>query len=298
MTRFIAAFAAAGLAALPALAQEAAEDAAEGEAMEAEAPQYADADASTVLATVNGTDITLGHVVAMVALLPENVSAMPDELLYGQIVDLLVQQELLASSAREEISRLEELGLENEERRFLGNAIAYEAYNAPVTDEELQAQYDEIFGEIEAGMEYNASHILLESEEDAQAVIEELDGGADFAELAQERSTGPSGPNGGELGWFSEGMMVPEFEQAVMALEPGQVSEPVQTQFGWHVILLNDVREEQLPSVTDLQDDLAETVRQNRVEALIAELTEAGSVERPELDIDPALIRNTDLLGE
>ena len=122
--------------------------------------------------------------------------------------------------------------------------------------------------------------------------------GADFAELAAERSTGPSGPNGGQLGWFGPGMMVAPFEEAVVALEVGEVSEPVQTQFGWHVIILNESRVEELPSIDDIRAELEESVRQGRVETLINDLTDAGEITRTELDIDPSLIRNVELLDE
>ena len=91
-------------------------------------------------------------------------------------------------------------------------------------------------------LEYNASHILIETETEAHQVREQLLDGANFAELAQHRSIGPSGPNGGQLGWFREGIMVPVFEAAVMQLQPGEISEPVHTQFGWHVVLLHEVR--------------------------------------------------------
>jgi peptidyl-prolyl cis-trans isomerase C len=146
--------------------------------------------------------------------------------------------------------------------------------------------------------EFNASHILVETEEEAQALIDALAEGADFAELAAESSIGPSGPNGGQLGWFTAGMMVPEFETAVFELEAGEVSVPVQTQFGWHVILLNEVREQALPTLDEVRAELIEGLRRARVDDRIAELMSGAAIERPELDIDPAVIANTDLLNE
>lgn len=256
------------------------------------------ADASTVLATVNGTEITLGHLIAMEGLLPEQYRALPDEVLFNGLLDQLIQQQVLADVARENPSRAHELGLENEERAFLASSLLNDIALAPVTDEELQAQYDAIFGAVEPGTEYNASHILVETEEEAAALVTELEGGADFAELAMEHSTGPSGPNGGSLGWFGQGTMVPEFEQAVMALDAGEVSAPVQTQFGWHVIILNETRTEELPSVDDVRGELEEAVRQTRVETAIGGFMEASDVDQPELDIDMSLIRNTDLLDQ
>lgn len=254
--------------------------------------------ADTVLATVNGTEITLGSLIAMTSLLPQEYQQLPDEVLFNGMLDQLIQQELLAEAAEGDMTPLREAGLANASRNYLATSLVEEVASAPVTDEELQAAYDEIFASVEPATEYNASHILVESEEEAAELVTLLADGADFAELAAERSTGPSGPNGGQLGWFSEGMMVAPFEEAVMALEAGEVSGPVETQFGWHVIILNDSRTEALPTVEDIRPDLEESVRQQRVDTLITDLTDAGEVTRTELDIDPALIRNVELLGE
>ena len=129
-------------------------------------------------------------------------------------------------------------------------------------------------------------------------MIEALAEGADFAELAQERSTGPSGPNGGQLGWFTAGMMVPDFEEAVFALEVGEVSAPVQTQFGWHVVVLNDMRDQEAPALEDVRAELEDGLRRARVDAAITELSAAADVVRPEITIDPAVIRDLDLLAD
>ena len=263
-------------------------------------PVFADghASADTILATVNGTQITLGSLIAMTALLPPEFQELPDEVLYNGMLDQLIQQELLAEAASGEMTPLLEIGLENAARNFLASALVEQTANAPVTEEELQVAYDDIFATVEPAIEYNASHILVESEEEAAELVTLLADGADFAELAAERSTGPSGPNGGQLGWFGPGMMVAPFEEAVMTLEVGEVSAPVQTQFGWHVIILNDSRTEALPTIDDIRGELEESVRQGRVDALITDLTDAGDITRTELDIDPSLIRNIDLLGE
>jgi peptidyl-prolyl cis-trans isomerase C len=105
-----------------------------------------------------------------------------------------------------------ELGLENERRAFLAASYVEDVAMAEITDEDLQAEYDALYASTDPVEEFNASHILVESEEEAQALIDALAEGADFAELAAENSIGPSGPNGGQLGWFTAGMMVPEFE--------------------------------------------------------------------------------------
>ncbi|RFU13661.1 peptidylprolyl isomerase [Rhodobacteraceae bacterium W635] len=253
-------------------------------------------DADTVLATVNGQEITLGHLIVAQSQLPEQYQSLPDDVLLTGILEQLVQQEVVASAVRDDLSTSMQLGLENEERAYVAALTLDEVAMAEIPEEELQAEYDAQFGDVEAGTEYNASHILVETEGEAQSLIDELEGGADFATLAREHSTGPSGPNGGQLGWFNAGMMVPSFEEAVFDLEVGEASGPVETQFGWHVIILNDTRDQAAPALEEVRDQLVEGLRQARVDAYVQQLTDESDVTRAELDIDPALLRNTDLL--
>jgi peptidyl-prolyl cis-trans isomerase C len=265
------------------------------------APAFADGhvNADTVLATVNGEAITVGHLIAMRQMLPPEYLQLPDDVLFDGMLEQLVQQQVLADAAEaSEISRQMQLGLENERRAFLAAMYMDDVAMAELTQEELQAEYDTIYGSAEPVIEYNAAHILVETEEEAQALIAELAEGADFAELAAEHSTGPSGPNGGALGWFTAGMMVPEFEEAVFALEPGEVSAPVQTQFGWHVVLLNETREQAAPALEDVAAELEEGLRRARVDARLQELTEQAEIERPELDIPADVIRNLELIAD
>ena len=255
-------------------------------------------DASTVLATVNGTDITLGHLIAMRAMLPAQYQELPDEVLYNGMLDQLIQQEVVADSLRGSEDARTKLTMENEDRAFLASvaidAIAFDT----ITDADVQALYDANFADAGGDLEWNASHILVATEEEAQSLIDQLNDGADFVALAQEFSTGPSGPNGGALGWFGTGMMVPEFETAVAGLEAGEISAPVQTQFGWHVVKLNESRISAPPALEDVRADLEEELRRQRVDAYLAELTEAAEIARPEVEIDMSLIRNIDLLTQ
>ena len=279
MKKFLASAAVTALLALPVTAQD--------------APT-----AGTVLATVNGTDITLGHVIAMQQMLPPQYQELPDNILLDGLLEQLVQQEILAAVAAEDITRRMALGLENERRAFLAAMLLDQIGLADLPEEEVQAEYDAQYGSVGPVTEYNASHILVETEEEAQALIEELAAGADFAELAQQRSIGPSGPNGGQLGWFTAGMMVPTFEEAVFALQVGEVSAPVETQFGWHVVVLNDTREQEPPGLEQVRAELEDGLRRARVDAAITELSAAADVVRPEIEIDPSLIRDLDLLAD
>lgn len=268
----------------------------EGE-MEAETAMM-DADASTVVATVNGTEITLGHMIVMKQRLPQQYQQLPPNVLFDGVLDQLVQQTLLGQQV-ETMSMGSQLVLDNEERALRASEELTTAIEAAMTDEAVQAAYDEAFGSAEPENEYNASHILVETEEEAQALLAELEGGADFAELAKEKSTGPSGPRGGALDWFGIGQMVEPFQDAVVALEVGEISEPVQTQFGWHVILLNDTRLKEAPTLEMVESQLREQIQREAIEARVDELTEGSEISRVSVEeIDPALLDDLSLLGE
>lgn len=266
-------------------------------ASEEEAPTPTrDVDVDTVVATVNGQDITIGHMIVMVARLPAQYQQLPDDVLFEGVLDQLVQQIALAGDMNSELSKGSELALENERRGFLaGEAMRILAESA-VTDEALQTLYDERFANIDPAQEFSAAHILVETEDEAKALLDELNGGADFATLAQEKSTGPSGPNGGDLGWFEKGMMVAPFEEAILAMKPGDLSGPVQTQFGWHVIKLNDVRQKEAPTLEEVRAELEQEVQQKAIEAAMAAAAEGADIARDAEGIDPAVVRKIELV--
>jgi len=251
----------------------------------------------TIVATVNGTEITLGHMIIARATLPQQYQELPDEVLYKGILDQLVQQSALADTHEGDLPKRVTLSLENETRSLTAGEVVEGVMAAPLDEAALQAAYDAEYKDKDAGEEYNASHILVETEEEANAIKQELEDGADFAEMAREKSTGPSGPGGGSLGWFGPGMMVPSFEAAVVAMEPGAVSSPVETQFGWHVIKLNETRKTKVPALEDVREELELQVRQTLVQTRIEEITAAADVDRmTDQDIDPSLIKNLDWL--
>jgi len=255
------------------------------------------ADANTIVATVNGTQITLGHLILARQALPEQYGNYPAEMLFKGLLDQLVQQTLLAQSTSGEVSMRMKLEMENQRRMLLAGAAIDTVMAMNISEDDVQQMYQAEFVNAESGAEYNASHILLESEEGALALVSALEGGADFADLAKEKSTGPSGPDGGQLGWFGPGMMVPEFEQAVQSLEVGAVSAPVQTQFGWHLIKLNDSRAMAAPSLSQARPEIEMRLRQSGTEAHIQSLVDGAQVTRIEDGkIDPALLLNQALL--
>ena len=255
-----------------------------------------DISADTVVATVNGQDITLGHMIAARATLPEQFDQAAPQDLYNGILQQLIQQTALAQRV-DNLPLLVALTLENEERSLKAGEAVEAAMLTAITDEDIQAAYDAQFADAEPQEEYNASHILVETEEDAVAVKEEIEGGAEFAAVAREKSTGPSGPNGGELGWFGPGMMVPSFEAAVIALEVGEVSAPVQTQFGWHVITLNDARKQSVPTLDDVREELMATLRNEAARTIITTAPDGQDVVLSELEgIDPSILTQRELL--
>lgn len=253
--------------------------------------------ADTVVATVNGVEITLGHMIVARASLPQQYQQLEDSVLYDGILEQLVQQSALAQTFEGETPLRVTKALENEERSLMAGEVVEGILQESITDEALQELYDRQYGDIDPEEEYNASHILVESEEEAIAVKETIDGGADFAATAREKSTGPSGPNGGDLGWFGAGMMVPAFEAATIALAVGEVSAPVQTQFGWHIIKLNDTRKADIPTLEDVRDNLTQELSQMTAQEAITSATDAADVQIPaDLEIDPAVLKQIDLL--
>ena len=167
-----------------------------------------------------------------------------------------------------------------------------------MTEEAVKAAYDEQYAKAEPGKEYHARHILVPTEDEAKAVEKAIADGGDFATVANEKTQDPSGKtNGGDLGWFGAGMMVPEFEEAVSALQPGQVSQPIQTQFGWHVIKLEEVRDATAPTLDEVRPQIETQLQQAAVQAELAKATESAKIERTE-GIDPSVLHNQTLLIE
>ncbi|KZY45184.1 peptidylprolyl isomerase, partial [Roseovarius sp. HI0049] len=254
-------------------------------------------DPNEVVATVNGTEITLGHVIAVRADLPRQYDQFPPELLFQGIIDQLVQQTLLQQSFEGELSLQSQILLENEERAVTAGEVIADVMEGGVDEADLQAAYDEQYPEEAGEMEYRASHILVETEEEAQALVTQLEEGADFAALARENSTGPSADAGGDLGWFGEGDMVEPFFEAVAALETGGVSDPVETQFGWHVITLAETREKERPAFDTVRNELENQVREQMLTAHVDQLAENAKIDRPDIsNIDPEAINDPSVL--
>lgn len=259
----------------------------------------AEPSADTVVASVNGTEITVGHMILVREGLPEQYQNLPNEQLFDGILEQLIQQTLLADLIGETDSREIRLTLENDRRLMKASQAVKELSAQAIGENKIAASYDARYADADMGMEYDASHILVETEEAAVNLIDKLQAGADFVELAKEFSTGPSGPGGGALGWFGLGMMVPPFEAAVVAMEKGAISSPVKTDFGWHVIKLNDTRAISAPALGEVRSEIIAELERTAIEGQIEELRQQATINRtPVDDIGVAVISQSELMSE
>ena len=261
------------------------------------APVWAEGEtAATVVATVNGVEITLGQMIALKETLPEQYQTLPDDVLFKGILDQLVQQEALAQSVADLTPRAK-ANIDNDRRGYISGVAIQSVVTAAVTDAALQAAYDARFKASVDQTEYNAAHILVDTEEKANELKTQLAGGADFAELAKANSTDTgSGASGGDLGWFGLGMMVKPFEDAVIAAKVGEVTGPIQSDFGWHLILVKETRIAAKPTLDELRDELAAEIENTAIAAKVKELTDAATVTKPGEAIDPTILKNTALI--
>lgn len=256
-----------------------------------------DNSAATVVAKVNGVEITLGHMIAARSALPEQYKSLPNDTLFTGILDQLIQQTALEQTVEGKLKLADQLQLDNSRRDYLSNVALTAVVLGAVTDEALQTAYDERFKDYAPQKEFSAAHILVDAEEKANELKAQLDGGADFAELAKANSTDTgSGANGGDLGWFGMGQMVKPFEDAVVAAEIGKVAGPIKSDFGWHLILVKETRIAEKPTLDAMREELASELQNRAIDAHIKTVTEAATVERMAEGVDPALLSDTALL--
>lgn len=281
---FAAVLLAAGLAtaAAPALGQDTAAD------------QAAEPAEDEVIAVVNGENLYESDLFAFIQQLPPQLQAQV-QMLMPQILEQLVNNELTAQAGR-----AADLASDDEVRRrvdeiehlIIGQTYLERAVDERVTEAAVDEAYQKFLEENPPQRQLTARHILVKTEEEAKEVITALDEGADFAELAKERSTGPSGAKGGELPPFTEGDMVPEFSNAAFAMEVGAYSkEPVQTQFGWHVIKLEDSTMTEPPAREEVEQQLRGELQQQAAASVYNELREGAEIEvlmgKPKADAAP-----------
>jgi len=233
--------------------------------------------------TVNGRDIWLSDVLQAAERLPEEFQQTPLENYYAQLVADIIDSQLAAAAARND-------GFDQQPKitdamtmaanRVLAESWLAEKVRAGVTETAIQNAYDKFVADTASREQVTASHILLETEADAKAVIAALQDGGDFAALAKEESTGPSGPNGGALGTFQRGQMVPAFETAAFDLAVGSYSDtPVQTQFGWHVIKVDGKDIAPAPDLESMRAQLANNLSTQALGRLLEELRASQDIQ-------------------
>ena len=245
-------------------------------------------DAPLTIATINGEPATINLLARIASELPDELRGQPLETYYDRIIDDIIDTRLTAEAARSSGIADNPVLVELADRardRVLGEAWINEEIRERVTDEVVETRYRELAANAEGQTEIHARHILLATSEEAEAVIARLEGGENFAELARELSTGPSGPNGGDLGYFGSGDMVPPFEEAAFALETGShTATPVETQFGWHVIKVEDRRETQIPSLEEVRGQLVQSLYVEEAAKVLEELRAEADITRLSLE--------------
>lgn len=243
----------------------------------------------TVVATVNGEPITEAQIDLALADLGQQFAGLPEEQQRAAALSALIEIMLFAAEAEEQglgDSETFQQRMDLLRQRALHSAYIENAIAAEVTDEAVRQRYETELAGVEPEQEVRARHIIVETEEEARAIIEELEAGGNFEEIAKEKSTDGAAAQGGDLGYFGKGQMVPEFEEAVFALEVGEYTqEPVQTQFGWHVIKLEDKRDREPPAFEDVSAQIRSLMLREQYMETASSLREAAEIEIE----DPAL---------
>lgn len=237
-----------------------------------------------IVATVNGADIKRSTLQLYTVEARQRQQQQPAS--SDALIDDLINMQLLYQEAKQK--NLDENPEYQKRINFIDvsllSQVAMQDYiaNNPIPEADLKKTYDEQIGKM-TFEELKARHILTESETDAQSVIQQLDKGGDFAELAKTHSTGPSGPKGGDLGWFNPRQMVPEFSTAVMTLKNGEYTKsPVQTQYGWHVILREDRRDAPPPPFESVKPQINAMLEQQHIQKHILALREKAKIQKHE----------------
>lgn len=251
------------------------------------------------LAVVDGVTMELGELVALRRELPDQYQALPDEVLFNALTDQMIDQMLLAAAGSE--AGLEQkpavaYNILNQTRAILADAYLRAQVVVRATPEAVGALYAERYTNAEPEDEVRAGHILVDSEEKAADIKAQLDGGGDFAALAAEHGTDGTAQRGGDLGWFVKGDMVPEFGEAAFALEPGTISGPIQTAFGWHIIKLDERRPRAAPPLEEVEQELMGEVVQKAQADILAELRAKAEITRPDPPVPAQAIRSDEML--
>ena len=240
-------------------------------------------DANPVLAKVNGAEIRQSDLTLAEEELGPSLAQMDPATKRENVLAFLIDMKIVAKAA-------EDKKVENNEdfkrrlaftrNRLLMDSLLATEGKAATTDEAMKKVYEEASKQITGEQEVHARHILVETEDEAKAIAAELKKGGDFAELAKKKSKDPGASDGGDLGFFTKEQMVPEFSAVAFALEPGKISDPVKSQFGWHIIKAEEKRNRQAPAFDQVKPQIETYVTRKAQADYVAKLREAAKVER------------------
>jgi peptidyl-prolyl cis-trans isomerase C len=238
-----------------------------------------------VVAKVDGTEIHESDLAVAEEDLASNLQQVPPEGKREYLIRFMTDMTLVAKAGE-----AKKLGDTDDFKRRLAYArnkllmeqLLQTESKAAITPEAMKKVYDEAIGQVKKEQEVRARHILVETEDEAKAVLAELKKGADFAELAKQKSKDPGSSDGGDLGYFTKEQMVPEFAEVAFKLEKGAISDPVKSQFGWHIIKVEDKRERQPPEFDKVKDQIEQYLVRRAQAELITKLRAAAKVERTE----------------
>ncbi|QOZ29284.1 peptidylprolyl isomerase [Bradyrhizobium sp. CCBAU 51753] len=241
------------------------------------------AESDPVLAKVNGSEIHASDVALAEEELGPSLAQMDPSTKKDNVLSFLIDMKIVSKAAEDKkVENSDEFKkrLAFTRNRLLMDSLLASEGKAATTDEAMKKVYDEAAKQITGEQEVRARHILVETEDEAKAVKAELDKGADFAELAKKKSKDPGAADGGDLGFFTKEQMVPEFSAVAFALEPGKISDPVKSQFGWHIIKVEEKRSRKAPDFEQVKAQIETYVTRKAQADYVAKLREAAKVER------------------
>ncbi len=254
-------------------------------------------DSDPVVARVNGVDIRQSDIAFAEEEIGTNIPNMPPEQKRAYLINYLVDVAVMSQAAEQQkIADRPEVKhrLAFDRNRLLMESMLQDAGRAALSDAAEHAVYDEAIKQAKSEEEVHARHILVPTEDEAKAILAQLKGGADFATLAKEKSKDPGAADGGDLGYFTKEQMVPEFATVAFKLDKGQLSDPVKTQFGWHIIKVEDKRMKPTPTFEQVKGQIENYVAHRAQAQLVEKLRSAANVERldkptaPDPSLNPA----------
>ena len=246
-------------------------------------------DANTIIAKVNGADIKQGDLTVAEEELGPSLAQMDPATRRENLIAFLIDMKIVAKAAEDKkvadgADFKQKLAF-TRNRLLMDSLLATEG-KAALTDDAMKKVYQEAIQKVAGEKEVHARHILLPTEDEAKAVKTELDKGADFAELAKKKSKDPGAADGGDLGFFTKDQMVPEFSAVAFALEPGKISDPVKSQFGWHIIKVEEKRDRKAPAFDEVKAQVSQFVVRKAQADYVTKLRATAKIERLDVKAD------------